>query len=103
MGAVHKVRHAIFGQILSPLLPVTLCHTSQDPSPKYVTHLAPPIFSRPSIKNPDKSSLYKFSLNCSRGFLFRGFCQGSFVWKVLSVVVFVRSPFCQNASVTTES
>src|SRR6218665_2496154 len=80
------------------------CHTlSYIPGPpkKYVTHLGPsrpPIFSRPSTKNPDKSPLYKFSLNC-----WRGFVRGSFVWKVLSGVVFVHSPFCQNTSVTTES
>src|SRR6218665_2021516 len=46
-----------------PPPPVTLCHTSRDPQ-KYVTHLGPPIFSRPSTKNPDKSPMYKFSLNC---------------------------------------
>src|SRR6218665_1612545 len=65
---------------------------------KYVTHLGPPpIFSRPSTKNLDKSHLYKFSLNCSRGVLSGGFVRGSLVW-----VVFVHSPFFQNASVTTE-
>src|SRR6218665_2595254 len=100
-GAVHKVRHAIFGQLLPPS-PVTLCHTSRHPR-KYVTLLGPPIFSRPSTKNPDKSPLYKFSLNCLRVFLSGGFVRGSFVWKILSGVVFVRSPFCQNTSVTTES
>src|SRR6218665_2646812 len=42
LGAVHKVRHAIFGQFLPPP-PVTLCHTSRAPSQKkYVTHLGPP-------------------------------------------------------------
>src|SRR6218665_1316740 len=74
-----------------PPAPVTLWHTSRDPQ-KYVTHLGPPIFSRPSTKDPDKSPMYKFSLNCSRGFV-----QGA-----LSGVVFVHSPFCQNTSVTTE-
>src|SRR6218665_3868673 len=39
---VHKVRHAIFGQFLPPLSPVTLCHTSRDPPRKYVTPLGPP-------------------------------------------------------------
>src|SRR6218665_1581859 len=71
--------------------PVTLCHTSRHP--QKVPHTPPPpIFSRPSTKNPDKSPLYKFSLNCSRGFLFGSFVRGSFVWKVLSGVVFIRSP-----------
>src|SRR6218665_3441591 len=68
-----------------PLSPVTLCHTSRNQ--KYVTHLGPPIFSRPSTKNSDKNPLYKFSLNCSRVFFKR-----SLVWKILFRVVFVRSP-----------
>src|SRR6218665_2399621 len=56
---------------------VTLCHTSRDPQ-KYVTHLGPPppIFSRPNTKNPDKSPLYKLSLNCSRGLLSGAFVRG---------------------------
>src|SRR6218665_3873231 len=77
-----------FWPILTP--PVTLCHTSRD-LPKYVTHLGtPPIFSRPSTKTPNKSPLYKFSLNCSWGFCPGGFVRGSFVWKVLFGVVFVH-------------
>src|SRR6218665_2571060 len=85
-----------------PPPPVTLCHTSRDPQ-QCVTHLGPPIFSRPSTKISDKSLMYKFSLNCSRGILSGGFFRGSFVWKVLSGVVFVRSSFSHNTSVTTES
>src|SRR6218665_936353 len=81
--AVHKVRHATFGQFLPPPS-VTLPGT---PAPrKYVTHLG-----RPSTKNPNKSPLYKFCLNCSWGFLSEGFVRGSFLWKVLSGVVFVPS------------
>ena len=77
LGAVHKLsslRHAICANF-DPRPSVTLCHTSRDPTQKYVTHLGPPppIFSRPSAKNPDKSPLYKFSLNCSRVF-YPGFC-----------------------------
>src|SRR6218665_1869994 len=60
--------------------------------PKSMSHISdPPIFSRPSTKNPDKSPLYKFSQLFARAFV-----RGSFVWKVLSGVVFVRTPFCQN-------
>src|SRR6218665_1599896 len=59
-----------FWPILTPLPLVTLCHTSRDP-PK-VRHTSRD-FIRPSTKNPDKIPLYKFSLNCSRGFLSRGF------------------------------
>ena len=39
LGAVHKVRHAIFGQFLPPP-PVTHPGTPR----KYVTHLGPPDF-----------------------------------------------------------
>src|SRR6218665_1617343 len=71
---------------------------------KYVTNLGPPrFFSRPSTKNPDKSPLYKFSLNCLWGFCPGGFVRGSLVWKVLYGVVFVHSSFCHNTSVTTEN
>src|SRR6218665_3646763 len=81
----------------------SLCNTYRDPH-ESTSHISdPPIFRRPSTKNPDKSPLYKFCLNCSQGFLSWGFVRGSFVWKVLSGVVFVRSIFCQNTSVTTES
>src|SRR6218665_1199624 len=88
-GAVHKVRQAIFGQFLPPSPCHTLSHIP-GPSPpnKYVTYLGPPIFSRPSTKNPDKSSMYKFSLNCSRGF-----CPGGFPG-VSCLEGFVRGGFC---------
>ena len=87
-GAVHKVRHAIVGQFLPPPLSHFVTHPGTPP--ESTSHISdPPIFSRPSTKNPNKSPLYKFSLNCSHVFL--------------SGVVFVRSPFCQNTSVTTES
>ena len=42
MGAVNKVRHAIFGQFLHPLPPVTLCHTSRDPPKVRHTSRTPP-------------------------------------------------------------
>src|SRR6218665_1483785 len=54
----------------NPPPPVTLCHTSRDP-PKSTSHISDPP-SRPSSKNPDKSPLYKFSLNCTRGLLSMG-------------------------------
>src|SRR6218665_3979440 len=68
-------------------------------TPQSTSHISdPPIFSRPSTKNPDKKSLYKFSLSCSR-VLFKG---------VFSLEGFVRGdfclfPLCQYASVTAES
>src|SRR6218665_1737925 len=103
MGAVHKVRHAIFGQFLAPL-PLSHFVTHPGTPQKYVTHLEPsPDFLVGLVqKNPDKSPLYKFSQ------LFARLCPGGFVWwslvwKVLSGTVFVHVSFCHNTSVTTES
>ena len=69
-----------FWPILTPSPPVTLCHTSRTPQ-KYVTHLGPPSWFLVGLvqKTLDKSPLYKFSLNCSRGF-----CPGGFVRGLLS-------------------
>src|SRR6218665_904491 len=63
-----------------------LCHTSRDTLPESTSHISdpPPLFSRPSTKIPDKSPLYKFSLNCSRRFLSGGFVR----------VGFCPFPFC---------
>src|SRR6218665_2062222 len=55
-----------------------------------------------------------FSSTCIQTCLYRGFvlvrgvfCLGDglgfFVWKVSSGVTFVRPPFCQNTSITTEN
>src|SRR6218665_442355 len=89
-GAVHKVRHAIFGQFLPPT-----CHTlSHIPGPpqKNVRHLGPPIFSRSSTKNRTKAHCTNSLSIVRRGFCPGVFVRGSFVWKVLSGVVFVHSP-----------
>src|SRR6218665_3952358 len=77
-----------FWPIFTPLPLVTLCHTSWDPPKVRHTSRTPPPFRRPSKKNPDKNPLYKFSLNCSRGFV-RRVCQG-----VFSLEGFVRCGFC---------
>src|SRR6218665_1939275 len=96
VGTVHKVAYVkLFSANFDPLPCYTLSHITGPPKVRY-TSRTPPRFCRPSTKHLDKSPLYKFSLNCSRGFLSGGFVRGSFVWKVLSGVVFVRSPFCQN-------
>src|SRR6218665_3280409 len=60
-----------------------LCHTLSHvpgPPPKSTSHISdpPPIFSRPSSKNPDKSPLYKFSLNCLQGVLSGSLLSGRF-------------------------
>src|SRR6218665_1002877 len=85
--------------------PLPLSHfVTHQGTPQRTSHISGPrpIFSRPSAKKPDKSPMYKFSFNCLWGSLSGGFVRGSFVWKVLSRMVFVHSPICQNTSVTTE-
>src|SRR6218665_2412710 len=67
IGAVHKVRHAIFGQFV----PLSPCHTSSHipGPPESTSHISDPRFLKGLVQNPDKSPLvYKFCLNCSRGF-----------------------------------
>ena len=98
---VYKIYYILYGPsiknvtlFLANFDPVPLSHFVTHPGTPKVRHTSrtTPIFSRPSTKNSDKSPLYKFSLNCSWGFFSRGFVRGSFVWKVLFVVVFVHSP-----------
>src|SRR6218665_953671 len=75
-GAVHKVRHAIFSYFYPPPS-VTLRHTSRDPPRKYVTHLGPPGFLEGLVqKTRTKAPLYKFCINCSRGFYSEGLSEG---------------------------
>ena len=72
--------------------PPSLSHFVTHPrTPQKVRHTSrtAPIFSKPSTTNPDKSPLYKFSLNCSWGFLSGGFRQSVF-W----LEGFVRGGFC---------
>src|SRR6218665_768882 len=74
--------------------PLPLSHFVTHPGTpqKSTPHISdPPTFSRHSKKNRTKAPCTN-SLNCSRGFLFGGFVRGSFVWKVLSGVVFICSP-----------
>src|SRR6218665_3909355 len=73
VGTVHKVAYVrLFSANFDPL---PLLHfVTHHGTPQSTSHISdPPDFSRPSTKNLDKSPLYKFSLNCSRGFLSRGF------------------------------
>src|SRR6218665_2188349 len=92
-GAVHKVRHDIFWLILTPS-PLSHFVTHSGTPQKYVTHLGPPprflvrLVQRNRTKAPCTNSL-SFVRG---GFCPRGFVRGSFVWKVLSAVVCVRSP-----------
>src|SRR6218665_3104689 len=100
-GAVHKVRHAIFGQFLPPP-PVTLRHTSRDSPRKYVTHLGPPpIFKSPSTKNPDKSPLVQipsqlFARVFVRGVLSEGLLSGRFCPRWFLFVPVLSEYICYN-------
>src|SRR6218665_2334214 len=60
-------------------LPLSHCVTHPGTFQKYVTHLGRPCFLVGLVqKKPDKSPMYKFSLNCSRGFCPGGFVRGGF-------------------------
>ena len=75
-----------------PLLPVTLSHTSRDLPPKVrhtsrtPTRFLVGLVQKSRTKVPFTNSVMEV-----------------FVRGVLSGLVFVRSPFCHNTSVTTES
>ena len=84
LGAVHKVRHAIFGQFW-PSPSVTLSHIPGPPKVRHTSRTHPP---DSSSTNPDKSPLYKFS-QLFVGVLVRGFRQEIF-W----LEGFVRGGFC---------
>src|SRR6218665_1323843 len=92
-----------FWPILPPPLPLShfvthpwtlpkVHHTSR--TPRFLVGLVQKIRTKAPCTN---------SLSIVReGFCPGAFVRGSFVWKVLYGVAFVRSPFCQNTSVTTE-
>src|SRR6218665_2379615 len=65
--------------------PVILCHTSRDPAPKVLHTTWTLIFSGPSTKTGQKPPVQNLSI--VRG----GVVKGSFVWKVLSGVLFAHS------------
>src|SRR6218665_2089418 len=85
LGAVHKVRHAIFGQILpSP------CHTlSHIPGPprKYVTHLGPPRFLVGLVQKSWTKVPCTNSISIVPGGFCRGVCQGWFLSVPPSVTI----------------
>src|SRR6218665_3697649 len=78
-GAVHKVRHAIFGQFLPPP-PVTLCHTSRD-TPESTSHISdPPRFLVGLVQKTQTKAPCTNSLSIVRG----GFCPGGLSGGLLS-------------------
>src|SRR6218665_3022944 len=101
LGAVHKVRHAIFGQFL-PLSHLShfVTHPGTLQSESHISD--PPLILEGLIqKTRTKAPFYKFQLFA--WVFVRGLCQ-----EVFCLEGFVRSgfcpfPFCQNTSVTTES
>src|SRR6218665_2537216 len=93
---------AYFWPILTPL-PLSHFVTHPGTPQKYVTPLGPPRFLVGLVQKPGQKPPVQILYQLLAGVFVRGFVRGSFVWKVLSGVVFVYSPFCQNTSVTTES
>src|SRR6218665_590383 len=87
----------LFWPIFTPLPSVTLCHTSRDP-PESTSHISePPRFLVGLVEKTQTKAPCTNSLSIVRGgFCPGGFVRGSFVWKVLSGVVFVHSPIYQN-------
>src|SRR6218665_3955037 len=84
-----------------PLPPVTLRHTSRDPSPESTSHISdPPIFRRPSTKNPDKSPLVQILSQLLAGFLSGGVLSGVFCLEGFVRGGFCPFPFCQNTTRT---
>src|SRR6218665_2537547 len=101
IGAVHKVRHAIFGKFSPP--PLSHFHTSREP-PKSTSQIpGTPRFLEGLVqKTRTKAPLYKFCLNCSREFLSGGFVRGVFCLEGFVRGGFCPFPFSQNTSVTSE-
>ena len=89
LGAVHKVRHAILDHFWPPPS-VTLCHTSRDP-----------LKVRQASRTPNFLVVHAYIHRSLQGRLSQ-FAE-VFDRGILSRVVFVRPPFCQNASITTEN
>src|SRR6218665_1259426 len=84
--------------------PRPLSHfVTQPGTPKSTSAISDPRFLVGLVQKSRTKALCTNSLSvvCG-GFSPAGFCPGFFVWKVLAGVVFVRSPFCQNTSATTE-
>src|SRR6218665_3964130 len=78
-GAVHKVRHAIFGQFLPPPLSHFVTHPGT--LQKYVTHLGPPRFLVGLVQ---KKSRTKAPCTNYLSIIRKGFCSGGLSGGLLS-------------------
>src|SRR6218665_2914886 len=75
LGAVHKVRHAVFGQFC-PSASVTLCHTSRDTPPKVRHTSRTPRFLVGIVQK------WRTKVPCTNSIVevfVRGFCPGWFL------------------------
>src|SRR6218665_1608368 len=87
----------LFWTNLTPFPFHTLSYISRPPKVRH-TSRNPPTFSSTCIH----TYVFTGRFVLVRGGSFLGFSLEVFVWKVLFGVVFVRPPFCQNTSVTSE-
>src|SRR6218665_1764609 len=78
------------------------------PLPHFVTHPGTPKVRHTSrnprflvglVQKTRTKAPVQFLSQLFAGVLFGDFVRGSFAWKVLCGVFFIRSPFCQNTSV----
>ena len=104
LGAVHKVRHAIFGQFLTPF-PLSHFVTHPGTPPKSTSHISDyqdflvGLVQKIRTKAP---CTYSLSIVCGV-FVWEGLSEGLWFGRFCLGVVFVHSSFCHNTSVTTES
>src|SRR6218665_3753297 len=79
-----------FWPIFTAAPPVTLCHTSGDP--QSTSHISDHPFLVGLVQKTRQKPLYKFSLNCSRGFCSGVLSGGLLSGRFFSGVVFVSPP-----------
>src|SRR6218665_204569 len=77
-GAVHKVRHAILANFYPLPLSHFVTHPGTPPKVRHTSRTTPPIFRRPSTKNPDKSPLVQILSQLHPGILSGDLLSGRF-------------------------
>src|SRR6218665_1142590 len=91
---------------LANFYPLPLSHFVTHPGTppqKYVTHLGPPRFLLGLVQKHGQKNTVQILSQLFVGDFIRGFCQGVFCLEGFVRGGFCPFPFCQNASVTTES